>query len=181
MSFHALFLLMSFFGSISVFIAGLVLKKDKPELGTGLWIGGLVYFFVYPILTEILLNIKALCFSCTLDHHTCRENLSGYFPIVYSSSYNVSFCGLEKLHPFDAKKYLRVFHGLTERGVIDNTTKIHAPGVPSREFLLELMSWSYLMKLNFSYFICRALEVPLFFMPACLLRINALEPMLRAT
>ena len=181
MSFHAMFLLVSFFGSIAVFVAGLVLKKERPELGTGLWLGGLGYFFLYPIITEILLNIKAFCFRGSLDRHTCRDNLSGYFPIVYSPGYNISFCGLEKLHPFDAKKYLRVFQGLTKRGVLDDSTTLHSPCVPSREFLLELMSWTYLLKLNFSYFICRALEVPLFFMPACLLRINALEPMLRAT
>jgi histone deacetylase 11 len=43
------------------------------------------------------------------------------------------------------------------------------------------MTWKYLFKLNYSLYICSCLEVPLFFMPAFLLRIKALEPMQRAT
>lgn len=33
-------------------------------------------------------------------------------PIVYSSAYNISFYGLEKVHPFDAGKWGKVFDGL---------------------------------------------------------------------
>jgi hypothetical protein len=31
------------------------------------------------------------------------------WPIIYSEEYNISFCGLEKLHPFDAGKWGKVF------------------------------------------------------------------------
>src|SRR5687768_11824422 len=36
-------------------------------------------------------------------------------PIVYSPGYNISLWGLEKLHPFDSKKYEHVFEKLRER------------------------------------------------------------------
>lgn len=34
------------------------------------------------------------------------------WPIVYCPSYNISFCGLENCHPFDSKKWGRVFKTL---------------------------------------------------------------------
>lgn len=34
------------------------------------------------------------------------------WPIVYSSEYNISFLGLEKLHPFDSGKWGRIIEFL---------------------------------------------------------------------
>jgi histone deacetylase 11 len=34
-------------------------------------------------------------------------------PIVYTPEYNISFFGVEKLHPFDSKKWGRVYQFLT--------------------------------------------------------------------
>lgn len=42
--------------------------------------------------------------------HTLYLNISKeQLPIIYRKEYNVKFCGLEKLHPFDTKKYGHVF------------------------------------------------------------------------
>lgn len=35
-----------------------------------------------------------------------------FVPIVYHPDYNISFMGLEKLHPFDAGKWGKVIHFL---------------------------------------------------------------------
>lgn len=35
-----------------------------------------------------------------------------YWPIVYSPDYNITFMGLEKLHPFDAGKWGKVINFL---------------------------------------------------------------------
>lgn len=44
-----------------------------------------------------------------------REDLKRKkLPIVYSPDYNFSVFGLEKVHPFDAKKYQRIHHYLTK-------------------------------------------------------------------
>ncbi len=180
MHIHSFLLFLSFLVSLGLFIWGLVVRNEQPY-GQALWIAGLVYFFLYPILFEILLNIKAACCKRRLNVHNCRENFKNNFPIVYSEGYHISFLGLEKLHPFDAHKYRRVHNFLREKQVLDQKTIIHAPSVPTREFLLQLMTWKYLFKLNYSIYICKCLEVPLFFLPASLLRWNVLEPMQRAT
>ncbi|KAG0628840.1 hypothetical protein M758_1G056000 [Ceratodon purpureus] len=39
-------------------------------------------------------------------------------PVVYSSSYNNSFLGIEKLHPFDASKWGRIQKFLADEGVL---------------------------------------------------------------
>jgi hypothetical protein len=40
-------------------------------------------------------------------------------PVVYSSSYNISFFYLEKLHPFDPCKYAKVLNSLRKQELID--------------------------------------------------------------
>ena len=37
--------------------------------------------------------------------HLYSEIQETQWPIVYSSEYNISFLGMEKLHPFDAAKW----------------------------------------------------------------------------
>ena len=94
--------MISFLGSITIFILGLV----KPNIFKYLWLVALIYFLLYPFLFEILLNLKAiLCIKCCSSrniHQNCRDRFKNYYPIIYSSSYNISFCGLEKCHPFDS-------------------------------------------------------------------------------
>jgi hypothetical protein len=86
--------------SLAAFIFGLI-ERDQPY-GLPIWIAGLVNFLVYPFYFELFLNIKAKC--CKNRHkHDCIKQLSRVqFPLVYSDGYNVTFCGAEKLHPFDS-------------------------------------------------------------------------------
>jgi len=53
----------------------------------------------------------------------CSEGYEAYFPIgesqwpiVYSPAYNIRFGGLENLHPFDSKKWGRVYEILEGTG-----------------------------------------------------------------
>ena len=55
------------------------------------------------------------------------------------------------------------------------------PDIPSRSFLLEIMSKWYLLKLCYSIPVCSYIEMPLIFLPAFMLRWRVLDPMLRAT
>ena len=52
----------------------------------------------------------------SLSYCGCSEGYVEYFPIaesqwpiVYSPAYNIRFGGLENLHPFDSKKWGRVY------------------------------------------------------------------------
>ena len=47
-------------------------------------------------------------------------------PIVYAPKYNIHAFGIEKLHPFDASKYRRVWESLIESEAVDpKRMKIH--------------------------------------------------------
>lgn len=39
-------------------------------------------------------------------------------PVVYSTAYNISFAGLEKLHPFDPCKYAKVVKSLRDQSLV---------------------------------------------------------------
>ena len=84
------------------------------------------------------------------------------------------------MHPFDSTKYGRVYEALRKKKIIDDPSLVHRPSLPSRAFLLEKMSAFYLFKLCYSAYICKCLEVPLFFLPAWFLRMKILVPMQRA-
>uniref|UniRef100_A0A8C1ZP54 Uncharacterized protein n=1 Tax=Cyprinus carpio TaxID=7962 RepID=A0A8C1ZP54_CYPCA len=59
-----------------------------------------------------------------LSHQTelYAEVPSTCLPIVYSPEYNITFMGLEKLHPFDAGKWGKVIHFL-------KVSAVSVPGV----------------------------------------------------
>lgn len=39
-------------------------------------------------------------------------------PIVYRDAYNITFMGIEKLHPFDSTKFRKVKSGLEKAGLV---------------------------------------------------------------
>jgi hypothetical protein len=53
------------------------------------------------------------------SHLYSTELTTDQCPIVYAPEYNISFCGVEKCHPFDAKKWGRIFRMLTGQQMID--------------------------------------------------------------
>lgn len=68
--------------------------------------------------------------------------------VVDCPGYN-SFCGVEKLHPFDSQKYGNIFNILQQNGVLDWDNVLRSLVVP-RSLLLEIMSAWSLLKLNYS-------------------------------
>jgi hypothetical protein len=46
---------------------------------------------------------------------TQEVGVVGRTPIVYHPQYNIGFWGMENLHPFDAKKYGKVYDQLIKR------------------------------------------------------------------
>ena len=88
-------------GSFATFIYGLV---KLSVYGHDLWIIGLLTYLSHPIVFELLLNLKATLNRSSIDRMKF-DYLRNKFPIVYSSGYNITACGLEKMHPFDSTKY----------------------------------------------------------------------------
>jgi histone deacetylase 11 len=81
--------------------------------------------------------------------------------IVYSRHYNIGFFGLERLHPFDSRKYGRAWKRL-QQAVGPCLRKLHVR--PSRQVrrdeLLAVHSADYLDRLRNSKYVAEALELP---------------------
>ncbi len=68
-------------------------------------------------------------------------------PICYSPAYNISFWGLERLHPFDSKKFQHVLALLEARGVLSAGQLVEAQEA-THAVLREVHTERYLNKLN---------------------------------
>lgn len=64
----------------------------------------IAWTLLYPLLIELIYNVFASFMGEKVVYNTSRSSR-----IVYHPSYNLTFCGLEKLHPFDSRKYGHVF------------------------------------------------------------------------
>lgn len=80
-------------------------------------------------------------------------------PLIYSDSYDISFLGIEKLHPFDSSKWGRICKFLNSFGVLDKN-RIVEPLEASKDDLLVVHSESYLNSLKESSNVAKIIEVP---------------------
>jgi len=58
-------------------------------------------------------------------------------PLVYHRRYNITAFGLERLHPFDSRKYRRIHDALIARGLRRHSDFVR-PGTVSRQVLLKI-------------------------------------------
>jgi histone deacetylase 11 len=102
-------------------------------------------------------------------------------PLVYHPCYNITAFGLERLHPFDSRKYQRIHDELIARG-LRGAGDFTQPGEVSREELLEVHTPEYLQSLGQAEALARILEVPVVHrLPGWLLDSRILRPMRYAT
>ncbi|KAJ4808636.1 Histone deacetylase 2 [Rhynchospora pubera] len=80
-------------------------------------------------------------------------------PVIYTSSYNITFLGIEKLHPFDSSKWGRVCEFLIKAGVLRKTQTVE-PLEATNDDLLVVHSESYLKSLKSSLKVSILVEVP---------------------
>lgn len=99
-------------------------------------------------------------------------------PIVYHPSYNIAFCGLENLHPFDSKKFGRIVAALKKEGIL-KASQLLRPKAATEDMLRDVHTEAYLNKLNTSSLkVAQVTELaPLAMLPAFLLRRVILAPM----
>lgn len=99
-------------------------------------------------------------------------------PIVYSPKYNISFWGIENLHPFDSKKYANVVNMLETAGILSENQLAPAPEA-SLESLKDVHTTKYLEELeNSPLKVAMVTQLaPLALLPAFLLRKKVLHPM----
>ncbi|KAG1335409.1 histone deacetylase 2 [Cocos nucifera] len=80
-------------------------------------------------------------------------------PLIYSTSYDIAFLGIEKLHPFDSSKWGRICKFLIKEGVLD-WARIVEPLEASKDDLLVVHSEAYLSSLKRSLTVSIIIEVP---------------------
>ncbi|KMZ59739.1 Histone deacetylase 2 [Zostera marina] len=101
---------------------------------------------------------------------------SSKVPVIYSSSYDISFFGIEKLHPFDSSKWGRICGYLVKDGTLKKN-QIVEPLEASEDDLLVVHSKSYLKSLENSWNVAIIVEVPpVAFIPNFLVRSRVLVP-----
>jgi len=101
----------------------------------------------------------------------------GKLPVVYSDSYNITFWGIEKLHPFDSQKYGRIAGFLTDWGVLDKTRLLEALPV-SNDLINKYHSSKYILDLQSSRTLARITEVaPVALFPSAITNHKILLPM----
>jgi histone deacetylase 11 len=103
--------------------------------------------------------------------------------IVYSRHYNIGLAGMERLHPFDSRKYGRAWRLLRGRfGERLRALRVTPPRAAGREDLLHLHTPGYLARLRDPKFVARVIELPpLRYVPRVLLDYAVLRPMRWAT
>ncbi|XP_064944457.1 histone deacetylase 2 isoform X1 [Musa acuminata AAA Group] len=97
-------------------------------------------------------------------------------PVIYSSSYDIAFFGIEKLHPFDSSKWGRICQFLIKEGFLDKKQTVE-PLEASKDDLLVVHSESYLSSLKSSLNVATIIEVPpVSLLPNCLVQNKVLYP-----
>uniref|UniRef100_A0A665WIT4 Histone deacetylase 11 n=1 Tax=Echeneis naucrates TaxID=173247 RepID=A0A665WIT4_ECHNA len=98
-------------------------------------------------------------------------------PIVYHPDYNITFMGLEKLHPFDSGKWGKVICYLKEEQFIHDGNIVGALEA-TEEDLLVVHTKHYLNRLKWSLVVATITEIPpLLFLPNFLVQRKVLKPL----
>jgi len=103
--------------------------------------------------------------------------------IIYSRHYNIGFYGLERLHPFDSRKYGKAWKRICRQmGRTAKSVRIKTDRPASRDELLLVHTPEYLTRLRNSRYVAGALELPIVGrLPAWLIDRHVLQPMRWAT
>uniref|UniRef100_A0A2D4IK82 Histone deacetylase 11 n=2 Tax=Micrurus lemniscatus lemniscatus TaxID=129467 RepID=A0A2D4IK82_MICLE len=106
-----------------------------------------------------------------------QDTPSTCWPIVYSPDYNISFLGLEKLHPFDAGKWGKIINFLKEAKLITDDLIVQAQEA-TEEDLSVVHTRHYLNRLKWSFVVATITEIPpVLFMPNFLVQRKVLRPL----
>lgn len=138
-------------------------------------LSGLLFFYLLVIIVSVRKQ------EMNLEDYKNFKLRKDQLPIFYSPKYNISFWGLEKLHPFDSKKYKRIFDILVENKTLKKIQVVE-PSQPTRDILLKVHSDDYLQSLKSAQKLARILELGFVsFLPYFLTYRKILTPMLYAT
>jgi histone deacetylase 11 len=106
---------------------------------------------------------------------------TGVVPLVFSKEYDISFFGIEKIHPFDTKKYGKIARHLADAfGLLPRD--FQCPQKATDAELLSIHTPGYLASLKKSSVVASIAEIPLLrYLPNVLLQRKMLDAMRYAT
>ncbi|XP_064489379.1 histone deacetylase 11-like isoform X2 [Ornithodoros turicata] len=116
----------------------------------------------------------------SLSEGSCKYRPQGFdpdtrLPVVYCPAYNITFFGLERVHPFDSSKWGKVFSYLKQGFLTDKN--YYQPKEITEQELLTVHSASYLSKLRWSAYVSTITEVPIMaVLPNCMVQRRVLKP-----
>jgi len=121
--------------------------------------------------------------STALDHASLKDLVAQWptteqLPIVYHDKYNITFMGIEKLHPFDSCKFRKVIASLEGEKLITHKQLV-TPLEATMEALADVHTQEYLHLIHTSNLkIVQVTELaPLYILPTGLLRWKVISPM----
>lgn len=99
-------------------------------------------------------------------------------PIVFSPAYDIGVKGMEKLHPFDMRKFSKVFNELVSRGLLERGQEM-TPDKATEKDLASVHTADYLKTLDDKKELAQIFEVPLVAkLPVFMTQKLILDPML---
>ncbi|CAG9538431.1 unnamed protein product [Cercopithifilaria johnstoni] len=105
-----------------------------------------------------------------------KEIEGDQLPIVYHPIYNISFCGIERCHPFDSRKWGRVYETLLQSRMFEERQTIR-PSEASMDDLRVVHSSTYLSLLHCPCYVSKVVEVtPVALIPPCIINKVLLKP-----
>ena len=106
-------------------------------------------------LSTIILSI----ITCSLPMKFEAQDYKASVPIVFHPKYDISFFGIENLHPFDSKKYSKIWKHLQKTFNLQ-LSDIYQPNEIQQDELLSIHSNDYLASLKKSNVTARITEIP---------------------
>ncbi|KAK2987730.1 hypothetical protein RJ640_016828, partial [Escallonia rubra] len=123
-----------------------------------------------------LIDVESLRRSRILSSKLYFDVPPSKVPLIYSTSYDIAFLGMENLHPFDSSKWGRVCRFLILDGVLEKN-RIVEPLETTENDLLVVHSESYLNSLKSSLNVSIIVEIPpVALLPNCLVQKKILYP-----
>ena len=149
---------------------------------------GLLIIILYPIVHELIF------FACSKmsvkqiqkDVKRISREIKGKVPIVISlsnkkfmiSNYDIGFFGLHKCYLFNTEKYSKIFRFISKSKALNKNEDIISPGVLPKMYLYSSMSICNIILLNYSFYLSKIFEMPMYLIPAWVVRWKILNPML---
>ncbi|WP_411023069.1 hypothetical protein, partial [Salmonella sp. s51228] len=126
--------------------------------------------------TIIYSNVTKRSPSVTIPPRLYINIADSQLPIVYCTNYDISFFGLQKLHPFDTQKWGRIHQFLINDNLIHSGQSVIPLQITDAE-LLTHHTPEYLNSLRYSSQLAAIAEVaPIAFIPNFLLQRSLLNP-----